>query len=241
MLRAVAGHDPNDPTSSHDRVPDYSAALREDVKDLVVGVPRQYINNRRVQADPEVLALVDRALTDLESLGAKIEEVTIPGLEYATIANAVIYCNEYFNGRKNDLPRQLKMSSASRRARLYLGAVSTAADYVQAQRIRNKLKQEYAGVFRKVDVLASPAQFKPAPAIEGSDPLSSVYGSLAPDFNSPYNLVGLPAMSLPCGFNSDGLPVGLQLAGKPFDEITLFRAAYTYQQHAGWYEKRPPI
>ncbi len=241
MLQAIAGHDPKDFNSSHAPIPQYLSSIREDVKGMVVGVPRHYIRECQPHSDPEILAQFDKALKELESLGAHVEEITVPSLIYATIANAVIYYNENFTAKIKDLPTLLKTSSDSGRARLYLGVLSSAADYIQAQRVRNRVKRELAETLRKVDILALPSQCKTAPAIKGADPLATLYKHISPEFLSPFNLAGLPAISIPCGFSSGKLPIGLQLVGKPFDEPSLLRAAYTYQQHAKWYEKRPPI
>jgi aspartyl-tRNA(Asn)/glutamyl-tRNA(Gln) amidotransferase subunit A len=241
MLQAVAGYDPKDPTSIRAPVPDYVAALREDVKGMAIGVPRQFIQECRFRTDPEILALVDKAIGELESLGAAVEEVALPTLKLATIANAVIYYNEYFAAHRSEVRTLLKSAATSRRARLYLGILTSAADYIQAQRIRSRLKRECAEVFRQVDLLALPCQLKPASTFEESGPLDTLYKHLAPEFHGPFNLAGLPAISIPCGFSRTNLPVALQLVGKPFDERTVLRAAYAYQQHARWYERRPPI
>ncbi len=241
LLQAVAGYDPKDPTSIRAPVPEYAAAVREDVKGMVVGVPRHYIQECRARTDSEILTLVDKAIGELESLGARVEEVTLPALKLATIANAVIYYNEYFTAHKSEAQTVMKSGATSRRARIYLGLLTGAADYIQAQRIRSRVKREFAEVFRKVDLLALPGQPGPAPTVEESGPLDTLYKHLAPDFLAPFNLAGLPAINIPCGFARANLPVALQLVGKPFDEPTVLRAAYTYQQHARWYERRPPI
>lgn len=241
LLQAVAGYDPKDSTSSRAPVPDYTRTLTDEIKGMVIGVPRRYIDECRAGTDPEILTLVEKAIKELESLGARVEEVVLPALRLATSANAVIYFNEYFTAQKNDVPRLLKSAATSRRGRLYLGMLTGAADYIQAQRIRSRVKREFAEVFSKVDLLALPAQPGAAPTAKESDPLDTLFKQLAPDFVSPFNLAGLPAISIPCGFNRAGLPVALQLAGKPFDEPTVLRAAYAYQQHMRWYEKRPPI
>jgi len=241
MLQALAGHDPRDPTSIPAPVPYYAASLRPDLKGLVIGVPREYIEAARPQLDPGILARVDGAIEGLGALGAEIREVAVPSLAYATIANAVIYATEFFAAHKHEVAGLLQASAASRRARLYLGALSGAADYIQAQRLRSRLKREFAEVFHRVDVLALPAQLKAAPLLEGADPLDTLFRNLSPDFAGPFNLAGLPALCVPCGFNEQGLPVSLQLLGKPFDEPTLLRAGYAYQQHARHYERRPPV
>lgn len=241
VLQAVAGYDPQDSTSIGAPIPDYTAALREDIKGVVIGIPRHYIQECRARTDPEILTLVDQAIGKLASLGAQVQEVTLPTLRLATIANAVIYYNEYFTAHRSDVPALLKSAATSRRARLYFGILTSAADYIQAQRVRSRVKRECAEVFLKVDLLALPAQPGPAPTIKESDPLDVLFKHLAPDFLAPFNLAGLPAISIPCGFTRTNLPVALQLVGKPFDEPTVLQAAYTYQQHARWHERRPPI
>jgi aspartyl-tRNA(Asn)/glutamyl-tRNA(Gln) amidotransferase subunit A len=112
---------------------------------------------------------------------------------------------------------------------------------LQAQRIRSQVKRECAEVFKKIDVLALPCQMSTAPTFEEVDALDTLRKHLAPEYHAPFNLAGLPAISVPCGFSRSNLPVALQLVGKPFDEPTVLRAAYTYQRHGRWYEKRPPI
>jgi aspartyl-tRNA(Asn)/glutamyl-tRNA(Gln) amidotransferase subunit A len=241
MLRAVAGYDPKDPTSISAPVPDYSAALGEDVKGMVVGVPRHFIEECRFRTDPEILTIVDKAIGEIQSLGARIEEVTLPTLKLATIANAVIYYNEHFTAHKSEAKTSIKNGATSRRARTYIGLLTSAADYIQAQRVRSRVKRECAEVFGKVDLLALPCQLGTAPLIEDVDPLDTLYKHLAPEFHAPFNLAGLPAISIPCGFSRSNLPVALQLVGKPFEEATVLRAAFTYQQHAKLYERRPPI
>jgi len=241
VLQAVAGYDPKDPTSIQAPIPEYAAALREDVKGTVIGIPRHYIEECRVRTDPEILTLVDQAVGELASLGARVEEVSLPTLKVATIANAVIYYNEYFTAHRSDLPALLKTAAPSRRARLYFGILTSGADYIQAQRIRSRVRREFAEIFRRVDLLALPAQTGPAPTVKESDPLDVLYKHVAPEFLAPFNLAGLPAISVPCGFTQADLPVALQLLGKPFDEPTVLQAAYTYQQHARWYERRPAI
>ena len=241
LLQAVAGYDPEDPTSNRAPVPDYGVALREDVKGLVVGVPRDYIEECRARTHPEVLTLVDKAIRELESLGARIEEVTAPTLKLATAANAVIYYNEYFNAHKRDVPTLIKSAATQRRARLYLGMLTSSSDYIQAQRIRSRIKREFAETFQKVDLLALPSQAGPAPKVNELDPLDTLYRHLTPEYVSPFNLAGLPTLVIPCGFSRTNLPIALQIVGKPFDELTVLRAAYTYQQHTRLFEQRPPI
>lgn len=241
MLQAAAGYDAKDPTSIDAPVPDYAAALKTDLKGTTIGVPRDFIELCRERTDPEVLPLVEKAIRDMASLGARVEEVKLPTLKVATVANAVIYYNEHFAAHRKEAGTIIKNAATSARARIYLGLLTSAADYIQAQRVRARLRSEFAEVFRRVDLLALPCQSKTAPTFEETGPLDTLYKHLLPEYQSPFNLVGVPAISIPCGFSRDNLPVALQIAGKPFDEATVLRAAYAYQQRARWYEKRPPI
>lgn len=241
MLQAIAGHDPKDPTSSDAPVGDYASALRADVKGMVIGVPRDYIAECAPRTDPIVLKLVDAAIDVLKSLGARIEEVKVPTLHLATIANAVIYYNEFWAAHKNDAAAVLKTGAPQRRARIYLGLLTGSADYIQAQRIRSRCRAELAEVFKKVACLALPNQAGPAPLVKEVGPIDTLFKHVVPEYHGPFNLTGLPTLSVPCGFSDNNLPIALQLVGKPFDEQTVLRAGYTYQQHMKWYERRPPI
>ena len=241
MLRAIAGHDPQDPTSSTAPVADYASALREDVKGMVVGVPRDYINECAPRTEPIVLKLMDKAIDELKSLGARVEEVKVRTLHLATISNAVIYYNEFWAAHKSDAAWVLKNGAAQRRARIYLGILTNSADYIQAQRVRSRVRAEFAEVFRKVDCLALPCQTGPAPLLKDMGPIDTLFKHVVPEYHGPFNLVGLPTLSVPCGFSENNLPIALQLVGKPFDELTILRAGYTYQQHMRWFERKPPI
>ena len=238
MLQAIAGHDPRDPTTSTAPVPDYSQALREDIGGLTIGVPRHYFFASSPDVNPEVVSTVEKGLAVLQELGARVEEVTIPSLDYVRAANSVIMYSEAFAFHSPNLKTRPQDFGEMVRARFRIGGLFTAGDYVQAQRVRQVVKREFAEVLRRVDVLVTPTMTQPAAAFEGYDALAGVLG---PSFTAPFNVTGLPAISVPCGFTGAGLPVGMQIVGKPFDEPTILRAAYAYQQQARWFEKRPPV
>jgi aspartyl-tRNA(Asn)/glutamyl-tRNA(Gln) amidotransferase subunit A len=241
MLNAIAGHDPKDPTSSSAPTVDYSAALRHEIKDITIGVPRDYINLCAPRTEAIVLKRVDEAIEALKSMGARVEEVKIPTMRLATIANAVIYYNEYWAAHKSSATEVLRSGAAQRRARIYLGLLTGSADYIQAQRIRGRCRAELAEVFRTVDCLALPNQAGPAPLVKDVGPIDTLFKHVEPEYHGPFNLTGLPTLSVPCGFSENSLPIALQLVGRPFDEVTVLRAGYTYQQHMKWYERRPAI
>jgi aspartyl-tRNA(Asn)/glutamyl-tRNA(Gln) amidotransferase subunit A len=238
MLQAIAGYDPKDPTSSQAPVPDYTAALREDVSGLTIGVPRHFFFADDPQIDRDTLTVVDRALTELQALGARIETVTIPMLAYSGAAQPVIMLSEAFAYHEQNLRRRPEAFGEMVRARFRTGGLFTSSDYVQAQRVRNVLKRECADVLQRVDVLVSPTMSSPAPTFASMDAMTT---ARRPSFTGPYNLTGMPAISVPCGFTPSGLPVGLQIAGKPFDEPTVLRVAHTYERHARWFEHRPSV
>ncbi len=241
MLNALAGYDGNDPTSSAQPVVDYTSALSGDVKGMVIGVPRDYIDECAPRTDPIVLRRVDEAIAQLKALGARIEEVKVPTLHLATIANAVIYYNEFWAANRGAAASVLATGAAQRRARIYLGLLTNSSDYIQAQRIRSRCRAELAQVFEKIDCLALPNQNGPAPRVEDVGPIDTLFKHVVPEFHGPFNLTGLPTLSVPCGFSENNLPIALQIVGRPFDEVTVLRAGYTYQQQMKWYEKRPAI
>jgi aspartyl-tRNA(Asn)/glutamyl-tRNA(Gln) amidotransferase subunit A len=238
MLQAIAGYDAKDPTSSRAPVPDYATALIEDVKGMTIGVPRHFFFADDPHIDREILAVVETALKTLQELGARVIEVNIPSLHYAGATQPVIMLSEAFAYHARKLRSKPEEFGDMVRARFRMGALFTSGEYVQAQRVRNVIKREFANALQQVDLIASPTMSNPAPAFQGIDVMTT---ARVPSFTGPYNLTGMPAISVPCGFTSKGLPVGLQLAGKPFDEPTVFRAAYTFQQHVRLFDKRPPV
>ncbi len=238
MLQAIAGHDPKDPTSSTAPVPNYSESLVEDIKGVTIGLPRHYFFDADPSVNPEVVAVVEKAVTELEGLGAKVREVSLPSLDWVRAANSVIMVCEAYAYHEPNLKSVPEKFGDIVRSRFRTGGLLTAGDYLQAQRVRTWARREFADVMKGVDFLVTPTMTQPAPAFEGYDPTSTVLGR---SFTAPFNVTGLPAISVPCGFTETGLPIGMQIAGKPFDEPGVIRAAYTYQQHAGWYKTRPPI
>jgi aspartyl-tRNA(Asn)/glutamyl-tRNA(Gln) amidotransferase subunit A len=238
MLQAIAGHDPKDPTSSRAPVPDYSLSLREDIRGVRLGLPRHYFFDPDPSVSSEVVATVEAAVSTMENLGAHVEEVSLPSLEYVRAANSVIMVSEAYAYHEPNLKARPQDFGEIVRGRFRVGALLSAADYLQAQRVRTLARREFAEVLKGVDLLVTPTMTQPAAAFEGYDPASTVRGR---SFTAPFNVTGLPAISVPCGFTEGGLPIGMQLAGKPFDEPSVIQAAYTYQQHAYWCDTRPPI
>tara|TARA_B110000014_G_C20114782_1_gene588389 strand:+ start:867 stop:2273 length:1407 start_codon:yes stop_codon:yes gene_type:complete len=238
MLQAIAGHDPKDPTSSKAPVPDYSLSLREDIRGKKFGLPRHYFFDADPSVNAEVVSVVEKAAGDLEKMGAKIVTVELPSLDYVRAANTIIMVSEAFAYHEPNLKARPQDFGEIVRARFRIGGMLSAGDYLQAQRCRQWSKREFAEALRDVDFFLTPTMTQPAAAFEGYDPNDTIRGR---SFTAPFNVTGLPAISVPCGFTAAGLPVGMQIAGKPFDEPGVIQAAYTYQQHARWYETRPNI
>jgi aspartyl-tRNA(Asn)/glutamyl-tRNA(Gln) amidotransferase subunit A len=234
MLQALAGHDPADPASSPRPVDDYVTPLGQGVRGLRVGVPRAYFFDG---VDPEGAAAFEQAMRTLERLGATVREVEIPSIHTAP-AFMVILLAEAFAYHERDLRERPRLFGDVLRERFQAGGLFTASEYVQAQRLRSRLRADMTDVLRTVDVLATTPMLGPAPSfVKAFDP-----GFGFPKSNTaPFNVTGLPALALPCGFASSGLPLSLQIAGRAFDEATVLRVGHAYEQATDWHTRRPPV
>ncbi len=239
MLGAVAGYDPDDPTSSGEPVPDYASALGGGIEGLRVGVPRHFFFDGDMPfVQPEPLELAEKAIGELEKLGAKVEGITIPALEISDAAALVILLGEGYAFHERNLAERPGLYGDLNRAEFRVGGLFSMAEYVGAQRARNVLKRQYAEALTSVDMIASPTFAVVAPRHDDG-PGTAV--TTMPSYTGPYNLTGLPAISVPCGFTKAGLPSGLQLAGRPFEEATILRAAYAYEQATDHHLRRPAL
>ena len=237
MLQAIAGHDPKDPSSSRVAVPDYSSGLTKDIKGLVLGIPRRYFFDRET-VEPETLAAAEKAIEVLESLGAKTREVEIPGLEHLVTAMVCIEYSEAYAIHEARLKTQPNDYAESVRNTLRAGAFYSAADYVQAQRVRTLFQQRFDQVMAGVDALVTPTMERTAERFHEYDPARAVAKSV---LTRPFSFSGHPSISICCGFSADGLPIGLQIAGRAFDEPMVLRIAHAYERNTPWHEKRPPV
>jgi aspartyl-tRNA(Asn)/glutamyl-tRNA(Gln) amidotransferase subunit A len=234
LLQPLAGYDPADPASSRAPVDDYLAPLGRDVRGLKIGVPRAYFLE---EVDAEVARAFEEALETLRGLGAEVRDVQIPSLRGAH-SFLLILMAEAYAYHERDLREHPELYGDVLRERILTGALVTASEYTQAQRIRSEICRETAGVLKTVDVLASPTALKPA---------TSFAQALDPEFAfpksnmAPFNLTGLPTLALPCGFSSSGLPLSFQLSGRPFEEGTVLRAGHAYEQATTWHTRRPPV
>ncbi len=242
LLGVLAGPDSKDPTSSERPVPDYRAALTGDIRGLSLGIPEEYFFQN---VDPEILAAVKSAVAVMESSGAEIKPVSLPHLEtcaameaHITLAEATSYHEPHMRSRMDDYGDGVRID-------LEAGRYLLATDYVKSQRARGLLQEVFAAAFAQVDVIVSPTL--PAfPPLIGEVYVQS--GELREHvidaflrFNIPYNLTGLPAISVPCGFSRAGLPIGLQIAGPAFEEGRVLRTAHAYESSTRWHQQHPPL
>ena len=260
VLGTIAGVDPMDSTSVDVPVPDYRADLARGIEGLRIGIPAEYFIDGM---DPEVETGVRAAIATLERLGARTEPVSLPHTEYGLAAYYLIAPAEAssnlarYDGVKYGLRSPggkdlIDMYSRTRAAgfgdevkrRVMLGTYALSAGYYdayygQAQRVRTLLARDFAQAFERVDVIAAPTT--PGVAFkfgERAEPLQMYLNDI---FAVPVNLAGLPGVSVPAGFTAGGLPIGLQLIGRAFDEATLLRTAHAYEQATEWRARKPAL
>ena len=242
MLNGLAGHDPKDPASADLPVPDFTAGLRDGVSGLRVGVLRDYFFR---SLDPDVQLAVEEAVRVLERQGAQIRDVTFPLASQIAVINSPIIQSEAATYHLPKLRNNWEQLSPKLRARLLPGLAVTADIYLNAQRARALVVQQCLELMQDVDVLLAPTEPVGAPRID--DEFVTIQGRTEGVVNTltrltrPFNLTGFPAISVPCGFTAEGLPVGLQLASRPWEEATLLRAAFAYEQATEWHTKRPAL
>ena len=189
------------------------------------------------QVEPETVAAFERALGELGRLGASVRDVTIPSI-HATPSFMVIMLSEAYAYHERDLRTRPGLYGEVLREKLMAGGLFRADEYVQAQRLRAQIREDTARVLETVDVLITPTALGPAPAFK------VVHD---PDFPfaksnmGPFNITGLPTLAIPTGFSSSGLPLSMQISGRPFEEATVLRAGHAYQRATDWHRRRPPL
>ena len=260
MLNVICGHDPLDSTSANYNMPDFTGFLKNDVQGLKIGVPREYMVEG---IHPEVREAIEQALSLLEALGAHVEYTTLPHTEYAlstyyliapaeASSNLARYDGVRYGYRAEKADDVIDMFMKTRsegfgsevKRRIMLGTYALSAGYydayyLKALRVRTLIKQDFDRAFEKYDLLVSPVCPTTAFRIgeKTEDPLEMYLSDVC---TISINLAGIPGMSIPCGF-AQGMPVGLQLMGRHFDEGTLLRAAYTFEQNTDYHKAFPEL
>ena len=261
LLQAIAGYDPSDSTSVDTPAPDYQASLDGDLSGVRIGLPKEYFIDG---LDADVRKAVEQAVATYRDLGAEIIEVSLPHTAYAVAcyyliataeasSNLARYDGVRFGLRADNAENLIDMYMQSRAAgfgaevkrRIMLGTYALSsgyydAYYLKAQKVRTLIRQDFLDAFEQADVLLTPVAPTPAFAIgeKVNDPLQMYLSDI---YTIPVNLAGTCAMSLPCGFSATGLPIGMQLIGKPFDEATILHAAYAFERATAWHKKRPEL
>lgn len=266
LMNIISGYDPKDSTSVNTKNPDYLAGLTGDIKGLKIGIPKEYFIDG---IDSDVRTSIEQAITVFEQAGAIIEPLSLPHTEYAVAAYYIVAPSEAssnlarFDGVQYGLRIQAgekiddsalidmymktrgKGFGAEAKRRILLGTYALSsgyydAYYVKALKVRTKIADDFNQAFKKYDCIITPTS--PTKAFKlgekTNDPLAMYLSDI---FTISANLSGIPAISIPCGFTQDNLPVGLQILGKPFDEEMLFKAGYAYQQLTDWHTRVPEI
>jgi len=243
-LGAIAGYDPKDPSTWDVPVPDYLSMLTGEIRGLKVGVIRERVDTEVV--DPEVRDHVVQAIAVLGEMGADIQEVSIPLIVHSAAISNTIILTDAAGVHRQGIDEHLGEYDHNIQIRLLVGSIIPAQAHQKAVKLRQVLRQQILDALEKVDVLVMPTSSIPAspiPTKAGIGSKQEVLDGLAGrrSFTAPFNVANTPALSINCGFTSKNLPVGFQIAGKPFDEGTLFRVAHAYEQATDWHTRRPPI
>jgi aspartyl-tRNA(Asn)/glutamyl-tRNA(Gln) amidotransferase subunit A len=244
MLQVMAGYDPKDPCTVDRPVADMMAGLDGSLAGLRIGVPTDFFFTAP-SLEEEVKAGVLGAIQVMEAAGATVVEVTIPHAAEAQLAMWATMGSEAFAYHEDDLREQPHRYGKYTRQVLQTGALYSGADFVQAQRVRSIVKAECTTLFRStlgtgegVDVLITPTRVNVAPLLEGYDPDVMLTGT---SFTPIWNLTGQPALSIPCAFSASGLPIGMQIVGRAFDEPTVFKVGDAYQRITDWHQRAPTM
>jgi aspartyl-tRNA(Asn)/glutamyl-tRNA(Gln) amidotransferase subunit A len=258
MLQVIAGHDPSDPGSADESVPDYGALLGQDVRGLRIGVIRHFYT-KDVVGNPEQIEALDDAVKLLAEAGTEISEITLPALQDFSACGQIILAAEAYAVHEQWLKERPEDYGARARERLLwvfaliavpppglrrAGARAApsrgdvrAVDYLQAVRWRLQLRDRVAAAFANIDLAITASSMDPACRIDDDEALASNYWRQA---RMPFNVTGQPGLVIPAGFSNGGLPLSLQLVGHPFGEAMLYRVAQFYEDATGWTKRHPP-
>ena len=243
-FQAIAGYDPQDPYSWNTPVPDYRQEIEGGIRGLRVGVLREKVAEGELH--PDVRSAVEAAIGQLGELGASMEEVSIPLVENAGAVSKSITDMEGASVHYQGLKERADQYDHNTRVRLLTAILTPAQAYYKAQKLRAMIRQDVLDTLEQVDVIVLPTSPAPAPLIPDGpgivsqeDAQSRISGVRS--FTGPFNLAGVPALSIPCGFTADNLPIALQIVGRPMADGMVMRVGHTYQQATDWHTRRPPV
>jgi aspartyl-tRNA(Asn)/glutamyl-tRNA(Gln) amidotransferase subunit A len=242
LLGVMAGPDPLDPHTKDIAVPNYAAGLSGDIRGVRLGLPSNYFFD---DVEPFVEQAIRTAIADLEALGAKAVPISIPDLDGVLDCMLAIAMSEAATYHQQTMRATPELFSDETRQLLETGELTLATTYINAQRSRLAIKNAFKQAMRDVDVLVTPTQ--PTTALKIGQTTSRIGAreesvfAVSARFCAPFNILGLPAISVPCGFSPEGMPIGLQIIGKPFDEETVLRIADAFERSTQWHLKHPAI
>ncbi len=236
LLQVIAGYDPQDPVSIDRPVDDYVGQLQDGVRGWRVALADdEYFND----IDGEILQAVRQAAQVFEQLGAQVEAVPFPGVRRAAKASGQMVVSDAAAFHRERLARRPGGFGEDVLMRLYMGVAYTSTEYVLARRTQVAVRRQFEQFFEGYDVLLTPTTAVPAPLIGSTNGIEQA--KLLTRFTSPFNLTGLPAISLPCGFTEIGLPIGLQIISRPWAEASVLQAAYAYEAATDWHRRSPTV
>jgi aspartyl-tRNA(Asn)/glutamyl-tRNA(Gln) amidotransferase subunit A len=236
LLQAIAGYDRLDPYSIRVPVPDYTAHITDGVRGWRIALAE---GDFFVRTDPEVYRAVIEAGRVFTDLGAQVKSFDIPDLLPAAQANHLIVTSDAAAYHREHLQQNPDGFGADVLQRLSTGAAFTSTEYILARRTQTLLRRQFEQLFDQVDLVFMPTTPVAAPPIEGPNAVEQA--RLLTRYTAPFNMTGLPAISLPCGFTSQSLPIGLQMVARPWAEARLLQAAYSYEQATPWHERKPNL
>ena len=242
VMNAIAGYDDRDPSSARRPAEDFTDSLDRGIKAVRVGIPDEFFYD---VIDPQVSDAICKAAGVLSDLGASVERVSIPALDSSLAISNTILSAEAAEVHATHLREQPDQIGGDVRARLRLGALTLATDYIKAQRARSAFNAEMDDAMERYDLLIAPTIPTGAPRID--ETFVEVAGkrenalSLLSRLTRPFNICGYPTVSVPCGFTESGMPIGMQIAGRPFEDAAVLRAAHAYEQATEWHERRPAV
>jgi aspartyl-tRNA(Asn)/glutamyl-tRNA(Gln) amidotransferase subunit A len=234
ILQIIAGYDPDDPACSDLPVDDYLFGLENDIKGWKLAVASgEYIE----ESQPEVLACLQNSVHVFENMGARVDKVVLPWMREAALSNGIMTQSDaatYHHARLIARPEDF---SEDVRRRLQTGQALNSTEYARARRVQTEIKRKFKLFFDQYDLLLLPSTPTSAPLIEGSDAVEQA--RMLTRFTAPFNLAGLPAISVPCGFSTSGLPIGLQIVGPDWSEAKVLTAGHAYERSTRWNDRSP--
>jgi len=261
LLEAIAGFDPKDSTSADISIEPFSQLLSAGANNITIGVPKEYFIDGM---DKEVSAAVNNAIDTMKKLGMKVIDISLPHTKYAVAVYYILASSEAssnlarydgvkygyrsdHHGTLSDMYKHTRTEGFGKevKRRIMLGTFALSAGYYsafygKAQRARRLISQDFGNAFKHCDLILTPTS--PTPAFKLGEKLNDPLQMYLSDiFTIPLNLAGLPGISVPCGFTSNNLPVGMQIIGRHFDEKAILNAAYAYEQATQWHERQPNI